>query len=150
MAYMHKCISVTDTDLYSSILLRALKEAHMVGETRGRLSIIMFCSSSHSNNSADRSVASRHRKQLVYTTLVVQACVLLDSWFYGAATVPPLRFLHYNVGLGVAQAFGVKTWHWYFSHVRSPVQMVRVTFRYNLTLRNNHRVYQPCLDFTPQ
>ncbi|CAN0374404.1 unnamed protein product, partial [Laminaria digitata] len=46
---------------------------------------------------------------------VVGASFILDSWFYGAATLVPLNFLRFNVLEGKSRIFGEQAWHWNFS-----------------------------------
>ncbi|CAM9301770.1 unnamed protein product [Choristocarpus tenellus] len=46
---------------------------------------------------------------------VVGVSVLVDSWFYGAWTLVPERFLRFNVIEGGSRVFGEQAWHWNFT-----------------------------------
>lgn len=48
---------------------------------------------------------------------VLGASLLVDSWFYGAWTVTPWRYVQVNLLEGVAASFGTSPWWWYGAFV---------------------------------
>lgn len=88
--------------------------------------------------------------QVFYGLLVLEVSLLLDSWFYGTPTVSPMRFVHFNVGAGMASLFGTRSWHWNFTSVSYHQHGSRIMPRSLLTDHCTlmHRDCRRCSDCT--
>lgn len=48
-------------------------------------------------------------------SVVLTASVVLDGFFYGQWTLPPLRFLYFNIARSLAVFYGTSPWHYYLT-----------------------------------